>query len=421
MSLALLLAVAALVLVPCASGVAVGRALSPAWALGGAVALLAVAVGVDLALDLFPLWDVVWVLGLGGLVALVAAWRPPAAEVAGWCLGLALACGVGEGAARWVLPAAPELPPAANLDARALGQIYAPRSSHVLGTLDDVCHQLFDAWDGTSPATGGALVLHVGDSVVYGSGVPSDTTFVATLDRRDPQRGHVNAAIPATSVDVALSVARRWFGADGDRPLQAAVLWIFVVNDPDELDMPYLCCPDGLLDAALAPRCTTYAPLSAPARLLARSTPPLVLHALTPVSSLAAHVYARWAGTSALGGWWPSSADRDAAVPRLAAIASQFAAEATAAGVRPVVALAPRHPGTVPPAGRRDDTQARYEALRADLSARGLPVIDAWAWASDRPDAAALFVDTLHLSEAGHAAFADWLAPRLDAMIGASP
>ncbi len=84
-------------------------------------------------------------------------------------------------------------------------------------------------------------VLHLGDSMVFGSGVPADRALPAQLARLLPAVGHLNAGVPGTSIDTELAFLQRALTLG--RPA-LVVLYVMPGNDADEVAAPTESC-DG--------------------------------------------------------------------------------------------------------------------------------------------------------------------------------
>ena len=54
------------------------------------------------------------------------------------------------------------------------------------------------------------VVLHLGDSMVYGTGVAESDRFTSLLNHRSPDAQHVNAGFPGTGADHHLTALRAW-------------------------------------------------------------------------------------------------------------------------------------------------------------------------------------------------------------------
>ncbi len=400
--------IAVQLLVPLAGGVVMRRLGTSPSCLAAAGASI---VALDLLGDVVPVWDLVAVVVMAQLGASLA--RLARAEVIGSLLGSLLALGLAEVGSRALLPPAPSLPGIATMTTDKILRYLAPGSDELLSTGEQVCQLVFlDTPAGRESqrerhqaATGSPTVLHVGDSVVYGTGVQPEETFVAALDAGSTE-AHVNAAIPDTSIDVALAVARRWAASDATR---AVVLHVFLVNDHEDVDLGRPCCPDGLLDAEGQLRCDSSHAPSGALRLLHRSGPPLVLWALSDHSVFAAHLYARWARLSILGGRLHRNPTLEATVDRLAELAIRFDHDLTARGVQPVIVVLPRIPGHTP----HDSLDQMHEQFLQHLAEAGVHPIDAWRWSVSQPEVGKLYVDPIHFSKTGHAEFAGWLKGEL--------
>jgi len=152
-----------------------------------------------------------------------------------------------------------------------------------------------------SPRTGATRrVLHLGDSMVFGFGLPRDQTFTADLERLEPGVEHINAGIPGTAPDAYLAVMERWLAS---RQVDVVVMHVYEGNDLDGLDGRYPCCGwQPLLtyeNGTAAFRCAHgTAPDFARAGLTwlrFHNPPPYLLRAFVATSTAAAHVAAAMA------------------------------------------------------------------------------------------------------------------------------
>ena len=157
-----------------------------------------------------------------------------------------------------------------------------------------------------SPRTGATRrVLHLGDSITFGFGLPRNQTFTAELDRLEPGAEHINAAIPGTAPDAYLAVLQRWL-ASGQ--VDVVVMHVYEGNDLDGLDSRYPCCGwQPLLayeNGTAALRCAhgTVPDFSRAgwAWLRDHNPPPYLLRALIGTSAAAAHIAAAMARESYL-------------------------------------------------------------------------------------------------------------------------
>jgi lysophospholipase L1-like esterase len=91
-----------------------------------------------------------------------------------------------------------------------------------------------------SPRAGATRrVLHLGDSIAFGFGLPRNQTFTAALERLEPGVQHINAAIPGTAPDAYLAVLPRWLTSTD---IDVVVMHVYEGNDLDGLDSRYPCC-----------------------------------------------------------------------------------------------------------------------------------------------------------------------------------
>jgi hypothetical protein len=140
-------------------------------------------------------------------------------------------------------------------------------------------------------------VLHLGDSMAFGFGLPRDQTFTADLERLEPGVQHINAAIPGTAPDAYLATLQTWIET---LRVDLVVMHIYSGNDLDGLDSRYPCCGwESLLvydDQRAALRCPQGTPPAlgqAGFRWLRYHTPPpYLVRALIGTSSAAAYVAA---------------------------------------------------------------------------------------------------------------------------------
>jgi hypothetical protein len=82
-------------------------------------------------------------------------------------------------------------------------------------------------------------VLHLGDSMAFGFGVPRDQTFTAELERLEPGVQHINAGVPGTAPDAYLAELQQWLTT---HEIDVVVMHVYEGNDLDGLDSLYPCC-----------------------------------------------------------------------------------------------------------------------------------------------------------------------------------
>ena len=157
-----------------------------------------------------------------------------------------------------------------------------------------------------SPRTGATRrVLHLGDSITFGFGLPRNQTFTAELERLEPGVQHINASIPGTAPDAYLAVLQRWLASC---QVDVVVMHVYEGNDLDGLDSRYPCCGwQPLLtyeNGTAALRCA-HGTVPDFARagwawLRDHNPPPYLLRALIGTSAAAAHTAAAMARESYL-------------------------------------------------------------------------------------------------------------------------
>lgn len=85
-------------------------------------------------------------------------------------------------------------------------------------------------------------VLHLGDSMVFGSGVEPSETFVANLALLEPDTEHINSAVAGAGPDSYLAILSHWLERQS---VDLVVMHIFSGNDLVDLDAPLPCCAWG--------------------------------------------------------------------------------------------------------------------------------------------------------------------------------
>jgi len=388
-------------LVPCAAGFA----LVPVLPRVGSWDLIASGVG----------------LGLGfvaGSALRGASWRAWVSVACGAALSLALL----EGGAWLLLPRPPASPPPAEarltFTPEELGQgctaLYPERYAELL------------SWRFEGAREARWRVLHLGDSMVHGTGVGAERAFPALLTRRRPEVFHVNGGFPGVGTDCHLLVVRAWGEV---MPVDLVVLHVFLGNDVVEMDRAYVCCADGPLLAydgglprARCPEPRWRFPLPV---LLARSPAPYPLRVATGFSTFARHAVPAWAALAPRnrvrrdgidqGGLGQAShwAHFEAA---LRGIRDELARRGTPLAVTLLPyrrALEAAEPASTP----SSEVRRRVREIAGRL---GLSVLDAWdlffeavradgagRWFSDRVPG------DVHFSAEGHERFARWLEEQL--------
>jgi hypothetical protein len=328
--------------------------------------------------------------------------------------------------ARLALPTPPAFPPPeeaslviAPLESRlAEGRLHAQSATATCALLypqgrDPLDERL------PRPAVPGRRVLHIGDSLVFGSGVTPDQRFTTLLERAAPGQQHLNLGLPGTSADAQLLAVRRVLART---PVELAVLYVFVANDFLEMDRPYPCCRDGALlqwppQGPPQPRCPQADWRSERGMLgwyLSRSPAPLPLRVATAHSWLARHLVALQVRITERLGDGPAP-PQERQVDHYRRTVQLLRDELKARGIPLVLVLLPVRTA-VAHQGPSGDAE-HVVRLAHDLD---VPLLNAWAHFTrelgDRPESA-LFLDQPpgdpHLNPAGHVVLAAWLAQQL--------
>lgn len=379
------------------------------------------------------IWDLLSLGGLAGLVGLLWGHRVGQNRL-GWAVA-SLTGGVGvvllEGLCHF-LPMPPAFPPPESasiwipdLEAHEEAGRLHPQSGQA------VCDLLFPSAGRPDPlplllqAPVGTTkrVLHLGDSLAFGSGVTVAQRFTTLLQQAMPGVAHLNAATPATSIDAQWLVARRAL-ALGHYDL--VVLHAFVGNDLVEVDRPFPCCEDGPLLAwppGQPPQARCTQANWRPARgmsawYLARSAPPYPLRVLTATSLLARHLCGLAISVTQRLGDGARLPDAQAG-ERYQQVARQLAHDCRQAGIRLVVVLLPVRTAVA------RGPQGNAAVIQRLASDPGVPVLDAWseftAALPSHPEDSLFLQDPPgdpHLSALGHRLLAQWLAGPLQAQLG---
>jgi hypothetical protein len=135
-------------------------------------------------------------------------------------------------------------------------------------------------------------VLHLGDSMVFGSGVEAKSALPAQIAALRPELGHLNAGVPGTSIDTELALLLRILPLH--RP-DLVMLYAMPGNDADEVAAPTESCggQSPLVFDGPTPHLRCPQPIWAPRPWhgwLLQSRLPLPIAALTNVSFVARHL-----------------------------------------------------------------------------------------------------------------------------------
>lgn len=258
-------------------------------------------------------------------------------------------------------------------------------------------------------------VVHLGDSMVEGSDVSGESTFVAALGRLSPGVEHLNLGISGTGTDAHFLVARSWLSRLSPDEI---VLHVFPGNDVDEMDRPYACAEAGPLlgegEGPLGPR--FQAPVwSFPlVSLLHQGPAPFPMrvagHSMETFRRL---VY----GFEVAIRKKQAPELPDAAWRRFEASLKGISQAAQAAGARLTVSALPVRQ-VLERAPSHTDAHNNERVLEI-LRGLGIPALDAREPFVEKMarDPSARFFQTApnnpHFNEAGHELYASWLAERL--------
>lgn len=332
-----------------------------------------------------------------------------------------------EGLARLALPTPPAFPPPseallwiAPLETRLQeGRLHAQSAAAACALLYPQGRDPLDERLRVPPQAT-RRVLHVGDSLVFGSGVTEAERFTTLLQRLRPGEAHLNLGLPGTSADAQLLAVRRVLQRTR---VDVVALHVFVANDFLEMDRPYPCCRDGALlqwpdQGPPQVRCAQADPRPERGMLgwyLSRSPAPLPLRVATAHSWLARHLVALQVRVTERLGDGPA-APRERQVDHYRRTVRLLHDELKARGIPLVLVLLP-----VRTAVRQGPTGDADEVVRLarDL---GVPLLDAWTQVARELGTraeSALFLDQPagdpHFNAAGHHVLAAWLARVLSA------
>jgi len=371
------------------------------------------------------LWDSVLAGVLFGTGAVLGA-RGALARV-GWASVLlsigsaALSLAVAEIASRTLLPApraiVPRDPPKLVLDdPNAHTGPFQPSGDWK----QDACAFLYPdlhpgVLESRAPADDGGrpVVLHVGDSMVQGCGLPISESFPARLAEIDPATLHVNAGLAAMSVDYYLLHAERWVTR---RRVDRVIFYVFVGNDLDEIDQQMPCCWGGpLLDYGpdgVRERCSR--PASSADALAWHSPLPYPLRAATKFSSLALRI-------ATLRSRPRPKREHDSRWPHFEAVMRAARDRMGAHGVGFAVVLLPLREALQSPEPKQSEAYAIRTRALETCNRLGIRTLDTWDFFEDavrRTGPARWFItrdgfEDLHFSAEGNDQFARWLAGQL--------
>lgn len=259
-------------------------------------------------------------------------------------------------------------------------------------------------------------VLHVGDSMTYGSGVRPHERFTALLDAMKPEVAHLNGSVPGSGTDLQLLVIRQWLKRVR---LDLVVLHFFVGNDIYDMNRPYPACDDQPVlrytEAGPVPRCPQ--PLWGGGGRRLKSPAPYALRVSTSFSVAAQHICALlWRISHSR----VSSFDESLAWRQLEAVLRAIRDAARTRGVPLVVNLIP-YRASFEEKSANMDALRRHRRKSIELMRRlDVPAIDPHDLFAKRVrvgGSGALFLASppgdVHFNPKGHRLMADVLAEEL--------
>jgi hypothetical protein len=273
--------------------------------------------------------------------------------------------------------------------------------------------------------TGQGAVLHVGDSMVYGTSVRPEETFTAILDRQEPATAHVNGGQPGTGTDyhaVLLEVLMK------TAPIGHVVLYVYPGNDLLDLDKPYACCQHGPLLDQSEPHPVWRCPgpgWAFPLRtLMARSPPPYPWRVATSFSALASHgcrVFSRLtAGLEPALGMASGGRPSDTSWQRFSRLLARIQHTVRDRGARLTVVVLPDRGAMEAISRGPNHERATHLALVQAARDLGMETLDAWepvSQAVQAADSTVVYSSEAgwdeHFSAQGHTLMARWLEPLL--------
>lgn len=257
-------------------------------------------------------------------------------------------------------------------------------------------------------------VLHLGDSMAFGFGLPRHQTFTAILEHLQPAVEHVNAAIPGTAPDAYLRVMRSWIS---EHRFDLVVMHIYEGNDLEGLDSHYACCNwQSLLvynDGTATPRCPqpTQPNLGNAGLTWLRfhNPPPYLVRALVGSSSAAAYL----AGLMTLEPFFLVDQPMDSRFEHLELILRAAKAELATRGIEFVVDVIPARTWL-----ETLTTWQHYAPRIVKIAERvGVPVLDASQdYRAAVLEGEQLFFEhpaDIHFAASGHELMGKWLHKHL--------
>jgi hypothetical protein len=434
----------ALTLLPLGTGLFLGKALrrllsqrrkGALFAIAAVVVPALSALLVDARIQLIGAWDALYV-GVAAGAGLLLALHRAVADAKNLALLLG-SCIVGvfalEVASRLILPPPPAFP-SAEAPTLFLSELLRFKPGRTFSTTQAglaVCDALYGDDRPTAQDPGTAFpatwnprsdarehILHLGDSMVFGSG---HARFTDRLNELEPLVEHVNAAIAGTGPDVYLALLRRFLA----QHRFTAVVMHLTPNDYGDVDQRQYSCSGWLPLLMYGPSGTRLrfpTPRSPQdesrlAWLMQNSPPPYILRAAVGFSSSAAHLSAALVHTGRRLGYMYGDEDDRVREAHLAAILRDARDELQARHIPFVVDILRDRGAVEAGTPTQDGWDDKLEQIAKDV---GIVTMDTWeplVAAARRGENVYMSKQDPHFNYAGHVLIAAWLHEELRAAL----
>lgn len=258
-------------------------------------------------------------------------------------------------------------------------------------------------------------ILHLGDSMVQGTGSARNQQFTTVLNQIDRLRTHINLGMADTGPDYYWLVASNWSKAPG---VEKVIFYIFMGNDLRDIGKDYVLCGNERLyeeaDGGLRLRCPEpeFGGLSLP-RLLSAPAP----YAWRVATSFSAAARVAAALPILLFERLERLRDDGAGIERLAQIIGTASQEMEGRGIETAVVLLPYRRALEEGGELAELHRDLHRQAVEQLATHGQKTWDAWDFFAEQINqlgADQLFLDDVpgdvHLSVRGHRLLANWLA-----------
>lgn len=231
-------------------------------------------------------WDLLWLAVLFSGGVLLGAFRPRARPLLFSAAMLVVGMMALEAVARLATKEPATYPSAASAHF-----VFRPSQAEAACyALDRDRQPPWVEWRRDGHIRAGPRVIHLGDSMVFGTRVEGHEAFVNELEHIDPGVAHVNFGVPYSSTDAQYMALMTWI--DQVHPARV-ILHFYAGNDIKEMDRSYPCCELSpflqFSNGVATPRCKTPRWRFDAPTLIAEAPPPYVLRLLTSFSWSARH------------------------------------------------------------------------------------------------------------------------------------